>query len=184
MTLVKVASGCSFVKDHAICTCCGRLRTVRVCAANLRISSSWVARGRCESDVLLCRRVGCGLSRSCCSRSDLCTWCTRKGVLRFQVGETVHTRRLLTAVRRPSARPHLQSVMAMADGRATTSPIRTAAHVELEQMRHDHPQYGFGGGINDGVTGVGRLECERARMARMDGDGEAVLLHWCLLRRA
>ena len=53
MTLVKVESGCSVVKDHAICTCCGRLRTVRVCAANLRISSSWVGRGCCESDVLL-----------------------------------------------------------------------------------------------------------------------------------
>lgn len=42
MTLGKVASGCSVVKDHAICTRCGRLGTVRVCAANLRISSSGV----------------------------------------------------------------------------------------------------------------------------------------------
>ena len=33
--------------------CCGRHRTVRVCAANLRISSSLVVRMSCERDVFL-----------------------------------------------------------------------------------------------------------------------------------
>jgi hypothetical protein len=181
MTLVKVASGCSVVKDHAICTCCGRLRTVRVCAANLRISSSWVGRGCCERDVLLAGVSDVFLSRLCWSKSDrgLGTWPAGKGVLRFQVGETVHTRRLLTAVIRPSARPHLQSMsmMVMASRRATTSPIRTAPRVEVEQMRHDHPQYRFGGGVWCDGSGETRV------CAGEDDDGEAVL-HWCLLRRA
>ena len=87
----------------------------------------------------------------------------------------MHTRRLLTAVRRPSARSHLQSVMVVAEWRATTSPIRTAAHVEFEEIRHGHPQYRFGGVWCDG--------CGETRVCEGEDDGEAVL-HWCLLRRA
>lgn len=66
-------------------------------------------------------------------------------------------------------------MMVMAPRRATTSPIRTAPRVEFEQMRHDHPQYRFGGVWCDGSG--------ETRVCEGEDDGEAVL-HWCLLRRA
>ena len=53
--------------------------------------------------------------------------------------------------------------------------VRTA-HVEFEQIRHDHPQYRFGGIIVDGVTGVGRLSCVRARMMGSHRRGGAALV--------
>jgi hypothetical protein len=88
----------------------------------------------------------------------------------------VHTRHhLFTAVRRPGACSHLQSVTAENGEALLALSVRTA-HVEFEQIRHDHPQYRFGGIIVDGVTGVGRLSCVRARMMGSHRRGGAALV--------
>lgn len=65
--------------------------------------------------------------------------------------------------------------MTAENGEALLALSARTAHVEFEQIRRDHPQSRFGG-IIDGVTGVGRLSCVRARMMGSHRRGGAALV--------